>query len=408
MCQNKTPRNARDLDEICKEFGELGGFVMQLLSKICKQTERTPLANDCCRASLKQNPFLWNSFVDLCNRGERPNPKDVFQIKNDELLSQLEKQLWNNPTPEFQVNHQQTNESLLHPCNVITPNNNPNTGEKIDMDESTITPLMKYDILPNAPQVVTTEDTPYRKQFKYLQSNLSPVTPSFGVLPLYSPVDSVKQTTLFLTPSPPPQQPQQIIDCDKNNSNKKIRGNLSVIAARKEISTPLQQTKPVVLNQSSNITPNRNQIQSQDQYQPNVRRSTRIFSNYSVKENNKSPNLNKFVQPRSPPKKTNKRITKSSKVTELNEKNNMLTEKSETITSNQFLSETNFVQNIATLKRQSADGLLQLLQVSSLFLPHSQPSTFMRNGVLMKQIFFLSYFLYFVGTGSSLPSRSKL
>lgn len=366
LCQNKSPRTTRDLDDVCKEFGELAGYVMQLLSKICKQTERAPLANDCCRASLKQNPFLWNSFVDLCNRGERPNPKEIFQITNDEFLSQMEKQLWSNPSPEIHhCNTTHTVESQLPLSSVITPTNNPNTGDKVDnMDDTT--PLMKHSmntsVLPNAPQL--TEDAPHRKQFKYLQSNMSPVTPSFGVLPLYSPMDNVRQTTLFLTPSPP-SQPQQIIDCDKNNSNKKIRGNLSAIVARKEISTPLQQTKPIVLNQSSNITPNRNQFQQQDQYQPSVRRSTRIFSNYSVKENNKSPNLNKFVQPRSPPKKTSKRLTKSSKVTlnELNEKNSMMTEKSETITSNQFLGETNYVQNIATLKKQSADGLLQLLQV---------------------------------------------
>lgn len=371
LCQNKSFRTARDLDDICKEFGELSGYVMQLMSKICKQTERIPLANDCCRASLKQNPFLWNSFVDLCNRGERSNVKDTFKITNENLLSQLERQLWSNPSPELQVSSAHLNEPQLHSNAVITPNNNP-ISEKFEMDDTT-TPLMQNSmntsILPTVPQINNIEDTPYRKQFKYLQSNLSPVTPSFGVLPLYSPLENIKQTTLFLTPSPPAQnQPNsQFLDCDRNSSNKKIRGSLSTIVTRREISTPLQQSKPIVLTQSSNITPNRNQIQQQqDQYQPSVRRSTRIFSNYSVKENNKSPNLNKFVQPRSPPKKTSKRMTKSSKssVNELNEKNNMLTEKSETITSNQFLDETNFVQSIATLKRQSADGLLQLLQVS--------------------------------------------
>ena len=83
MCQNKTPRTQKDLESICKEYGvELSGFVMQLLSKICKQTERISLANDCSRTSLRHNPFLWNSYIDLCNRGERPNPKDTFQIRN--------------------------------------------------------------------------------------------------------------------------------------------------------------------------------------------------------------------------------------------------------------------------------------------------------------------------------------
>ncbi|CRK97337.1 CLUMA_CG010730, isoform A [Clunio marinus] len=382
LCQNKSPKTISDLDEICKEFGELSGFVMQLLSKICKQTERAAMANECCRASLKQNPFLWNSFVDLCNRGERPNPKEIFQIRNDELLSQLERQLWSNPSPEFHLYdknvsiHEQQQQPP--PTCVITPNNANIEKFEVDVEDTPLMENLNQTSLTSQPRIH--EQTPYRKQFKYLQSNMIPITPSFGVLPLNSPFDSLKQTTLFLTPSPPlttqqqtQQQQQQIIDCEKNNSNKKIRGNLNSLVTRKEIATPLQQTKPVVLNQSSNITPNRTQFmqqQQQDQRYPSVRRSSRIFSNYSVKENNKSPNLNKFVQPRSPPsKKANKRVSKSSKTTlnELNEKNNMLSEKerSETITSAQLINDMSYLQqsnHIASLKRQSADGLLQLLQ----------------------------------------------
>lgn len=372
LCQNKTPNNTKDLDAICKEFGELSGYVMQLLSKIFKHTERVEMANDCCRLSLKHNPFLWHSFVDLCNRGERPNPKDIFQIRNDDLLNQLEKQMCNSSSQELHLSFEKNSiqEQQQPPSCVITPNNQVNTTKfNVDTEETPIqTPCL-------APQLISNvqDETPYRKQFKYLQANLSPVTPSFGVLPLNSPVDTIKQTTLFLTPSPPVNgpQPQQIIECDKNNSNKKIRGHISSLLTRKEISTPLQQTKPVVLNQSSNITPNRTQFVQQQQDQRSVRRSSRIISNCSVKENNKSPNLSKldrFAQPRSPPKKANKRGIKSkSTLDELNEKNSMLTEKerSETVTSTQLISEMTYAQqthHIASLKRQSADGLMQLLQ----------------------------------------------
>jgi anaphase-promoting complex subunit 3 len=277
LCQNKSPKTQKDLDEISREFGELSGYVMQLLSKICKQTERAAMATECSHASLKHNPFLWSSYVDLCERGERPNPREIFQISNDDLLSQLERQLWN------------TSDELVE--------------EETALRSACIS----------------------EKPFKYLQSTLSPVTPSFGVLPLVnSPIDSVKQSALFLTPSPPVE------------ASKKVRGHLA---------TPLQQTKPVVLNQSSNITPNRQQSDQQ------VRRSSRIFSNYSVKENNKSP----FAQPRSPPRKTSKRVGKSTKVSELNEKNK---EKSscETITSQSL------TDDIAAMKRASAGGLMQLLQ----------------------------------------------
>ena len=104
----------------------------------------------------------------------------------------------------------------------------------------------------------------------------------------------------------------------------------------------LQENKPVVTTQCS---PNQQQ-QNQQQPQPlqttqSVRRSSRLFSNnYSVKENNKSSNVNKFTRPRSPPRKANKRITKLSiKTSTLNEKNSLISEKEkiETITSSALL-----------------------------------------------------------------------
>lgn len=322
---------------------------MQLLSKVYKQTERHSFANDCCYASLKHNPFLWHSFVDLCNRGERPNAREIFQISNEELLDKLEEQLWC-PSSEHVV-AETKNHSISTPQH-FTPVNNfiPNDPPIIAVDD---TPLGNATMLMQSGHTDVVPETPFRKTFKYLHSNISPVTPSFGIMPLNnSPsYESLKQTTLFITPSPPLQQQQQLLieNSEKNNSNKKIRGNLNSLVSRKEISTtPLQQSKPVVLNQSSNITPNARTPQMNAQQQPNniqnsqnlqsVRRSSRIFSNYSVKENNKSPKFAKFAQPRSPPRKTSKRISsKTNKTTlnELNEKNSLLSEKEkiETITS---------------------------------------------------------------------------
>jgi anaphase-promoting complex subunit 3 len=384
LCNNNVPETRSDLERICKEYGvEMSGFVMKLLSKICHQTGRTDLANDCSVAALKCNPFLWQSFVDLCNRGDRPNVKDMFQIHSDELLHHFENNLQNVPIVTDRNNvtlEKNTSISVLPQFCVNTPKKVISTPpHQFNVNASEETPLIENQSV--GTQYFDTEtETPYRKQFKYLNSNLSPVTPSFGILPLNSPqTENLKQTMLFITPSPPPlqhnQQQAQLIDSDKNISNKKIRGNLNSLVNRKEISTttPLQQTqqsKSAVLNQSSNIaSPNRDRNQQQDQQ--NVRRSSRIFSNYSVKENNKLPKFGKFVQPRSPPRKTSKRVSKSSKSTlnELNEKNSILNEKEkiETITSAQVKqTDTGSVQaglyNISTMKRQSADGLMILLQ----------------------------------------------
>lgn len=368
LCQNKTPKTRADFDAICKEYNELAGYVMQLLSKIYKQTERNEFANDCCYASLKQNPFLWHSFADLCNRGESPNARDIFQIRNEELLDQMERQLCHSSSDNFV---EKNSNSIPAQANHCTPNSNNVTIDTVPVSDET--PLSNASMMHS--HVDQDKDTPFRKSFKYLHSNMSPITPSFGVLPLHSPVyESLKQTTLFITPSPPLQQSQQsqllIEHSEKNNSNKKIRGNLNSLVSRKEISTtPL-------LNQSSNITPNPRTPQSQVNNNQNsqnqsVRRSSRIFSNYSVKENNKSPKFSKFAQPRSPPRKTSKRVSsKTSKTTlnELNEKNCLLSEKEkiETITSSAQIITDNFqqysFQQIQAMKKQSADGLMQLLQ----------------------------------------------
>lgn len=336
---------------------------MQLLSKIYKQTERNAFANDCCYASLKHNPFLWHSYVDLCNRGEKPNAHEIFKIGSDELLEQMERQLCHVSSDQ----HYGENNSSSISVNHCTPNTNNNVVTIETVPASEETPLNNASMLQSHIEV----DTPYRKSFKYLHSTMSPVTPSFGVLPLHSPHESLKQTTLFITPSPPLQQQSQLLieNSEKNNSNKKIRGNLNSLVSRKEISTtPL-------LNQSSNITPNPRTpqpqaIANQNSQNQSVRRSSRIFSNYSVKENNKSPKFSKFAQPRSPPRKTSKRVSsKTSKtaLNELNEKNCLLSEKEkiETITSAQSMTESfqqYSYQQIQVMKRQSADGLMQLLQ----------------------------------------------
>lgn len=385
------------MDEICKEYGEISGFVLQLWAQICQYTERTKMANECNKRSLKQNPFLWQSYADLCCRGEKPDPKQLFQITSNEQLVQLtscDKQCLSS---QYQNNIYQSEiilnvsdvQGLTTPVNNIINSNSNNINssscinqrlEKMDEDFTPLTTTLNSTNLPSSES-----DTPYRKQFKYLTSSISPVTPSFGVLPIMNtPLESIKPTTLFLTPSPPG------IDVTPENkaNNKKLRGHY--VLGRKA-DTPLQQQKPVVFNQTSNIghiqqrgppnsqqQPPSQQVQQQQQQQQ-VRRSSRLFSNnnYSVKENNKSPNLNKFVQPRSPIRKTNKRLTKiSSKQTlnELNEKNTLISEKAEkieTITSNAMADSKYLVncavqqqhqQQIMQMKRQSADGLMHLLQ----------------------------------------------
>uniref|UniRef100_U5EPH1 Cell division cycle protein 27 homolog n=1 Tax=Corethrella appendiculata TaxID=1370023 RepID=U5EPH1_9DIPT len=460
----------KHLDEISKEYGEIACFILQLLSKICQKTERTQLANEACRRALKLNPFLWQSFADLCNRGEKPDPNSIFQLTSTDIFqtsqgnhnSYLNSIIWfpgnvtNTTTATAGVQFNNQNQLIItsnananiggvhdySDCHLATPidqvsqcyiqnlnytpnsNNNNNNSNSITHHNTSLTNLNNTMVTlrgvseggTDTPVLHGNETgTPFRKQqFRYL-SAFSPTTPSFGVLPLIHSPNLNEQSGFISTPSPQQQQQQQMIvdssggglvggtDTQKialMNNNKKLRGNIGNIINRnnkneQQQTTLLQQqtnTKPIVFSQTGNQlttprTPNTGGALQQGQ---NVRRSSRLFSNsnYSVKENNKSPQINnKFVAPRSPPRKTKQRISKmnlnsSTTLMELNDKKQEQQqqqqqhrqdqkEKIETITSsnddkvfinNQINSAQKMAQHVLQLKKQSADGLMMLLR----------------------------------------------
>lgn len=132
--------------------------------------------------------------------------------------------------------------------------------------------------------------------------------------------------------------------------------------------------KPV-FSQSTNVPVSKTPTLSHAIPPPHVRRSSRLFSNsYSVKENNKSPNKNKFATPKSPLQKTKQRITKcnlnKNTFSELNTRNKIEKEKMETITTNETKTDKSAISNNAEnclqqamhMQKQSADGLMTLLR----------------------------------------------
>lgn len=148
-----------------------------------------------------------------------------------------------------------------------------------------------------------------------------------------------------------------------------MRAHMGQLISRKDM---LQNYKPV-FSQSSNVT---NVISPctpvPTQTGQNVRRSSRLFSNnYSVKENNKSPNRNKFATPKSPSRKTKQRLAKcnlhkNNTFTELNARNKIEKEKTETITSTDAKTNTvgvnNYIQQATNMQKHSAEGLMHLLR----------------------------------------------
>ncbi|XP_050333607.1 cell division cycle protein 27 homolog [Bactrocera neohumeralis] len=471
----------KNLEDIAKEFGEIACFVLQLIAQICVKTERSKMAAEALRRALKLNPFMWQTFADLCHMGEYVDPAATFQISNTDVFNTCQGSAnsnsmvlcgntgqnitlndsgtqylsnigINNPSSDILMNNtnNSSNYILCTPVeqqwqpqpqpniitlqSLITPNNNSNnlnnsmsmlrgvnttnisigsslqnsgmmmledtpigyTTSNNSTEHTSLNPIQNFDV---------GAGTPFRRQFKYL-SAISPTTPSFGILPMHSPCGgdssfvgtghAQSNISVLNTPSP-----QTLMEANQESKviGKKMKSHVSSLINRKESGTTTN--KPAVFTQTGNVTPRTPNNQggvSSGSLIPNaaVRRSSRLFSNsaYSVKENNKSPNItsNKFALPRSPPRKTKTRMPKISLNNELiedksininadklNEKNARKDkEKIETITSatghNRSIEDTKVLLNnslnnaqtmahhVLSLKKQSADGLMSLLR----------------------------------------------
>lgn len=373
------------LDGIIEEFGEVACFALQLVAKLCSVTERHEIAAEANRRALKLNPFLWQPFADLCNYGHKVNPNEIYKFDNVETFSTCQENyglngsfilLGSNESNDGSVSESDSDLNKSYNIyttpimeqqpiirNLISPTEKYITNS---LNTSTTTTITNLTANENIAEYGNAGTTPFRKQFRYL-SNFSPTTPSFGWL--RSPTE-LSGKGKSLSPTQHQQMLSETNDQIKTYSCKKLRSNVVNITNRKE--APLQVSKPV-FNQTSNTTP-----RAQNTIGQNVRRSSRLFTNNSVKENNKSPLINKFALPQTPPRKNKPRLSsKTNANTALNEINSekpqkqisdLDKEKIETITSATHINtkshnnSQNLAHHILNMRKQSADGLMSLLR----------------------------------------------
>ncbi|XP_051171855.1 cell division cycle protein 27 homolog [Leptopilina boulardi] len=358
-------KQIKNLDEIVTQFGDEACFCLQVIAKIYHKLQRTVKANDAHKLALKLNPFLWHSFEELCNVGEKVDPAKIFQLDKLDSFSACHGSM---PIVNY-VN----DPDLIVPVN---PHNNTPTPNSNNMLHSTIE---------ESPQVQLHNcSSPRGKPPRYrsmFSNSLSPLTPSFGILPLdcNTPEPTVLPSHATLTEAN-----------DQKSLAKRVsslRAHVGQFISRKE--TPLQQGKPV-FSQSGNasntvnivtVTPSTPTPAPPTHQGPNVRRSSRLFSHsYSVKENNKSPNRNKFTTPKSPSRKSKARLAKTNlnkaNFNELNERNKNEKEKSEILASEKVtantnaLNQSNAAQNVLVLQKQCAEGLMSLLRECGMAYQH--------------------------------------
>ncbi|KAL7734060.1 hypothetical protein ACLKA6_011745 [Drosophila palustris] len=361
--------------------------------------------------NLLLNNLSNNSFYILNTPVDQQQQQLQQQHNNNTSIATLQ----NLMTPNNNINNNINNNNLNSSITMLRGgvqqqniNNNSNNNSSMMLLEDTPMGYATHDVHTQQQQQQlydTNNGTPFRKQFKYL-SAISPLTPSFGIMPLASPCDgstAALQSNLSMSAFSP--MPQMLVEVNQEPKiiGKKLKTHVGGLINRQE------KSKPAVFTQAGNITPRTpNNGVGNAPSNPNaaVRRSTRLFSNsaYSVKENNKSPNItnnNKFVQPRSPPRKTKSsrmpKICLNNELIEekthhhlaekLNEKQSRKEkEKVETITSaatagnnqstinhrstedakvllnNNLNNAQTLAHQLLSMKKQSADGLMLLLR----------------------------------------------
>ncbi|CAL7943703.1 unnamed protein product [Xylocopa violacea] len=347
-------KQLKNLEEIATQFGEHACFSLQIIAKIYYKMMRTAKGNDAHKLALKLNPFLWHSFEELCNVGEVVDPTKIFQLDKLDNFAMCH---GSTPTPTYA-----TESDLIVPAN--NSNGTPTTnGTTVTPAQMTTTSTIINGLGPGIRLYSSLDESPQSLPTHY--SNCSSISPR-AKLPRYR----------------------------KANDQKSLAKRVSSLRAQQFMSrkeTPLQQGKPV-FSQSGNtsnsanivtVTPTTPTPAPPTLQGTNVRRSSRLFSHsYSVKENNKSPNRNKFATPKSPSRKTKARLSKTNlnkaNFNELNERNRSEKEKTETITSEKaVVACVNALNNQSstnvcaiTLQKQCAEGLMSLLQELGMAYQH--------------------------------------
>ncbi|KPP77288.1 cell division cycle protein 27-like [Scleropages formosus] len=283
-------------DDIVTEFGDSACFTLALLGQIYCKTDRLARGSECYQKSLGLNPFLWSPFESLCQIGEKPDPEQVFRLTSVQPIH----------TPSHSVAHRQVDTVLMEtPQDTLELNrlnlesSNPkysslNTDSSMSyIDSSVISP----DSVPlGTSSSLLSKQAPNKpKSGRSLLSGpaaLSPLTPSFGILPLEpSPGDSsylqnFTNTGSMMDSAPPGGPPKKVV----------LLHSLSISP-----SCLLHGffTTPQVLSPTIAAPPN---------IQP--RRSSRLFTSASSTAKENSKKLKMKFPPKIPNRKTKTKTSK--------------------------------------------------------------------------------------------------
>ncbi|KAL0992720.1 hypothetical protein UPYG_G00097350 [Umbra pygmaea] len=371
-------------EDIVSEFGDSACFTLSLLGQIYCKTDRLAKGSECYQKSLSLNPFLWCPFEALCQIGERPDPEQIFRLTALQCFnsgSGAPPQLPVSPahTPSHNMPQRPVDTVLMEtPQDTLELNrlNLESSNSKYSSlnTDSTMSYIDSSVISPDAVGPLGTGVSLLTKQVQNKPksgrsllggpASLSPLTPSFGILPLEpSPGDPTYLQNY--THSGSGMEPPTVgVPPKKSVARISQAGTKSVFAqsgnSREVIPVPFNHTQTTAPPQTS-ATP---QVLSPTMAAPpNVqpRRSSRLFTSASSTAKENSKKLKMKFPTKIPNRKTKSKTGKGGITpSNLNESIDILKLDSSLMEGKGSMGSPHF--QAFSLQKAAADGLMALMR----------------------------------------------
>ncbi|XP_014343062.1 cell division cycle protein 27 homolog isoform X2 [Latimeria chalumnae] len=321
----------KSYDDIVSEFGDSACFTLSLLGNIYCNTGRLAKGSECYQKSLSLNPFLWSPYESLCEIGEKPDPEQTFKITSLQNFSTCQLNACTTFVSNHNVSHRQPETVLMEtPQDTIELNRlnleSSNSKYSSVSADSSVSYIDSAVISPDSVSLGSgTTILPKQAQNKPKSgrnllgcpASFSPLTPSFGILPLETPSPGDGSFLQSYTNSssvvdvPPAGAPSRKVS-KKSLTRNSVSGTKLVFTqsgnSREVTPVPLAQTQST--GPQTSTTP---QVLSPTiAAPPNAlpRRSSRLFTSASSTAKENSKKLKMKFPPKIPNRKTKSKPSK--------------------------------------------------------------------------------------------------
>ncbi|KAB1264779.1 Cell division cycle protein 27-like protein [Camelus dromedarius] len=353
-----------------------------LLAKCCvdlsNKTDRLAKGSECYQKSLSLNPFLWSPFESLCEIGEKPDPDQTFKLTSLQNFSNCLPNSCTTLVSNHSLSHRQPETVLtetpqdtieLNRLNLESSNSkySLNTDSSVSyIDSAVISP----DTVPlgTGTSILSKQVQNKPKTGRSLLGGpaaLSPLTPSFGILPLETPSPGdgsylqnyTNTSSVIDVPSTGAPSKKSVARIGQTGTKSVFSqsGNsrevTPILVAQTQSSGPQTSTTPQVLSPTITSPPN-----------ALPRRSSRLFTSDSSTTKENSKKLKMKFPPKIPNRKTKSKTNKGG-ITQPNINDSLeITKLDSSIISEGKISTITPQIQAFNLQKAASEGLMSLLR----------------------------------------------